>query len=102
MQKIKVENIEQDELVSDIMGQAARCVSEEGNITELETVQLENTKDMGIIASFLVSVAAGVFIEAAKYVINRIKTRQNYNENCKIKIGDKVYTLREIESYEEQ
>lgn len=102
MQKIKVENLEQAELVSDIMEQAARCVSGDGNITELETVQIENTKDMGIIASFLVSVAAGVFIDAMKYVIKRIKTRGDYNENCKIKIGDKVYTLHEIENFEEQ
>ena len=102
MQKIKVENLEQNELVSDIMEQAAKCVSGEGNITELETVQIENTKDVGIIASFLISVAAGAFIEAVKYVIKRIKTRGNYNENCKIKIGDKVYTLHEIENFEEQ
>lgn len=102
MQKIKVENIEQDELVSDIMEQAARCVSGDGNITELETVQVENTKDMGIIASFLISVVAGVFIDAMKYAIKCIKTRGDYNENRKIKIGDKVYTLHEIENYEEQ
>lgn len=102
MQKIKVENLEQDELVSDIMERTARCVSGEGNITELKTVQIENTKGMGIITSFLVSVAAGVFIEAMKYVIKRIKNRENYNENSKIKIGDKVYTLHEIEDFEEQ
>lgn len=101
MQKIKVENLEQDELVSDIMEQAARCVSEKGNITERETVQPEGTKDVGIIVSFMVSVAAGVFLDAVKYVIKRIKTRENYNENCKIKIGDKVYTLHEIENFEE-
>ncbi len=102
MQKIKVENLEQNELVSDIMEQAARCVSGEGNVTELETVQIENTKEIGIVVSFLISVAAGVFIEAMKYVIKRFKTRENYNENCKIKIGDKEYTLHEIENFEEQ
>ena len=90
-----------DELVSDIMGQVVRYVKGEGNITELKTVQIENTKDIGIISSFLISVAAGVFIEAMKYVIKRIKNRGDYNENRTIKIGDKVYTLHEIENYEE-
>lgn len=101
MQKIKVENLEQNELVSDIMEQAASCVSEEGSITERETVQTEGTKDVGIIVSFMVSVAAGEFVNALKYVIKRIKTRENYNEDCKIKIGDKIYTLHEIENFDE-
>lgn len=102
MQNIKVENFEQNELVSDIMDQAAKCVDGEGRITELETVYIENTKDVGILTSFMVSVAAGVFIDAVKYVIRRVKAREDYNENCKIKIGDKVYTLHEIENFEEQ
>ena len=101
MQKIKVENLEQNELVSDIMEQAASCMSEGGNISERETVQTEGTKDVGIIVSFMVSVAAGEFVNALQYVIKRIKTRENYNEDCRIKIGDKIYTLHEIENFEE-
>lgn len=101
MQRIKIENLEQNELVSDIMEQAARCVSGESDITEVEKVHVENTKDMGIIISFLVSVTANVFVDALKYAIKRIKARADYNEGCKIKIGDKVYTLHEVEDFEE-
>ena len=102
VEKIEVQNIEKNKVVSDIMEQAARCVSEKGNITELEKIQIEGTKDIGIIVSFMVSVAAGVFIEAMKYVIKRIKMRGDYNGDDIIKIGNKVYRLYEIENYEEE
>lgn len=101
MQKIKIENIEKNELVSDIMKQAVECVGNKNNITDLKTITIDQSKDMGIIESFVISVAAGTFIEAVKYVIKRIKNRDNYDDNAKIKINGKTYSLHEIEEDKE-
>lgn len=97
MQEIRVENIEKNELISDIMKQITEYVNVEANVTELKTITIEQTKDMGMIESFLISVAADVFLDAIKYVIKLIKNRDNYNDDAKIKIGDKIYSLHEIE-----
>ena len=101
MQTVKIENIEKSELISDIMRQAVECVNGENNITDLKEITMSNSKDMGIIESFLISVSAAVFIEAVKYVIKRVKNRDNYNDNMQMKINDKVYSLHELEENDE-
>ena len=101
MENIKIENIEENELVSDIMKQAMKCVGKENNILNLKTSKIDQSKDMGIIISFVISIAADVFIEAVKYVIKRVKNRDNYDDNVKIKINGKIYTLHELEEDEE-
>ena len=83
------------------MRQAVECVNGENNITDLKEITMSNSKDMGIIESFLISVSAGVFIEAVKYVIKRVKNRDNYNDNMQMKINDKVYSLHELEENDE-
>ena len=101
MENIKIEYIEENELVSDIMKQAMKCVGKENNILNLKTSKIDQSKDMGIIISFVISIAADVFIEAVKYVIKRVKNRDNYDDNVKIKINGKIYTLHELEEDEE-
>ena len=97
MQEIRVRNTEKDELISDLMKQAAQCTGGKSCVSQLESRMEPGKKDLGLIEEFVIAVAKTVFLEAIKYVIKQMKKRRDYDGRKKIEIDGKIYTLRELD-----
>ena len=95
-EKILVQNIEDNEFVSDLLKGLEQALRIETNSIELQKKVQPNAKGE-IITALAISVAANLIYDALKSLIKMYKNREDYDSSKKIKIEDKEYSLEEIE-----
>lgn len=95
-EKIIVENIEENEFVSDLLKGLEQTLRNKTNSIEIQKKAQPNVKGE-IILAIAVGIASNTIYDALKALIRIYKGRSDYDSNKKIKINDEEYSLEEIE-----
>lgn len=95
-EKTIVENIEENEFVSDLLKGLEQALRNKTDFIEIQKKPQPNLKGE-IILAIAVGIATNTIYDALKALIRMYKGRSDYDSSKKIKIDDDEYSLEEIE-----
>lgn len=96
LDKISIENVQDNEFVSDLLKGLEQALRSETNSIELQKKIQPNAKGE-IVTAIVIGLATNLIYDALKSIIKMYKSREDYDSNKKIKIDGKEHSLEEIE-----
>ena len=98
MEKIEINNIENDQIVSQILATVGSLA--EDRKYECEIIKESNQGEKcNIITTIIINISSSVIYDLLKYAINRYRESKNYNGNVNITVNGKKMTIEELKKY---
>ncbi|MGF9970180.1 hypothetical protein FB592_0970 [Bacillus sp. SJZ110] len=94
-EKVLIENVQDNEFVSDLLKGLEQALRSETNSIELQKKVQPNAKGE-IITAIAIGLVTNLIYDALKSIIKMYKNREDYEASNKIKINGKEYSLEEI------
>jgi hypothetical protein len=92
---VKLSNIENNVLVSDILRDLSLILKDKGDEIKIEKAQVEGAKGE-ILTAILVGITVNALTDLVKFLIKKYSNREDFNSSTKIKINNTIINIGEI------
>ena len=98
MEKFILENIEGDQVISEILLTVANLATQKEYTCDI-TTQTKDGEKCEIINIIVINIISGVLYDLIKYAISRYEKTKNYNKDGKVNFNGKRMTIEELKEY---